>query len=243
MPRNPTCYVILGLLSVQPNLSGYDMRKAVQGSIGFFWGESYGQIYPALKQLTREGLIAQSSSGSNGRKKRQEYVLAEPGRHCLREWLAVPFCNEPLRNEFLLKLFFAREAAPGVAAAHIRDLQERNQRMLDTLRKIEASGPSQQEANPHLPYWMLTLSLGNALTCAALEWGEKALVALSACEESAGAIPPPPVARAQAAAARTQPPAKRSQPNARRVREATVTSHKPGRGKRAFTKSERKVAR
>jgi PadR family transcriptional regulator, regulatory protein AphA len=193
MRHNPTCYAILGLLSVQPSLSGYDMRKAVQGSIGFFWGESYGQIYPALKQLTGEGLIAQSGSGSNGRKQRQEYVLTEAGRHCLREWLAVPFRNEPVRNEFLLKLFFAREAAPGVAAAHIRDLQARNQRMLDTLRKIEASAPSQQEANPHLPYWMLTLSLGKALTCAALEWGENTLVALLAREESAAAIPQPPV--------------------------------------------------
>jgi DNA-binding PadR family transcriptional regulator len=178
-PRNPTSYVILGLLSIQPNLSGYDMRKAVQGSIGHFWGESYGQIYPALKQLAGEGLIAPTGTGSNGRKLRQEYILTEAGRDCLRAWLAVPFQNEPPRNEFLLKLFFAHQAAPGVAISHLRDLQERNRRMLDALQKIETSVPAQQPMNPNLPYWMLTLSLGKALTCAALEWGESALAQLS----------------------------------------------------------------
>jgi PadR family transcriptional regulator AphA len=32
-------------------MSGYDIRKTVQESIRFFWSESYGQIYPALKRL------------------------------------------------------------------------------------------------------------------------------------------------------------------------------------------------
>jgi PadR family transcriptional regulator AphA len=224
---NPTSYAILGGLSVQPNLSGYDMRKGIQNSIGYFWGESYGQIYPALKRLASEGLIAPSSSLSNGRKRRQTYVITDAGRTALRQWLALPFHNEPPRNEFLLKLFFGREAAPGVAAAHVRDLNDRNQRMLDMLTKIETSVPSQQSANPHLPYWMLTLSLGKALTCAALEWGEKALTALTAQESSA--------------AGSRQPPAARPQPHATHTGKAAISSRKQVRGKRGTTRSERKV--
>jgi len=184
MPHNPTCYVVLGALSIQPNLSGYDMRKAVKDSIGYFWGESYGQIYPALKRLTREGLIARSGTGSNGRKARQAYVLTEAGRRCLREWLATPFHDEPPRNEFLLKMFFAREAAPGVAAAHLRDFEERNRRMLDALNKIEASVPTDRPASPHQPYWLLTLGFGKALTAAALAWGESAFAELAAAQPS-----------------------------------------------------------
>lgn len=182
MGRNPTSYVILGLLSMQPDLSGYDIRKAVQGSIGYFWGESYGQIYPALKRLVDEGMIAPSGNGSKGRKQRQQYVLTEEGRACLQAWLALPFRNEPGRNEFLLKLFFAGEAGPEVAIAHLRDLQERNRRMLETLERIEASVPVQQPLSGQVPYRMLTLSLGKALTCAALQWGESALAELSCAE-------------------------------------------------------------
>ena len=211
MAHNTTRYVILGLLSIQPDISGYDMRKAVQGSIGYFWSESYGQIYPALKQLVQEGLIAPSGTGSKGRKQRQLYVLTKAGRDCLREWLAMPFHNEPPRNEFLLKMFFAGEAAPGVAIAHLRDLQERNRRMLDTLGKIEASVPAQPPVSPHLPYWMLTLSLGRALTRAALEWGESALAELSAGGPSGlpGARPPKSRASRRTAATPNRPRGKR----------------------------------
>lgn len=219
---NATSYAILGGLSVTPNLSGYDMRKGIQNSIGYFWGESFGQIYPALKRLADEGLIAQSDSTLNGRKRRQTYVITEAGRTVLRQWLALPFHNEPPRNEFLLKLFFSHEAAPGVAAAHVRDVNERNKRMLDVLKQIEDSVPAELEANPHLPYWMLTLSLGKALTSAALEWGEKALATLDTLEESA--------------AGSTKTPATH-------IGKASASSRKPVRGKRAAARSERKVAK
>jgi len=250
---NSTSYALLGLLSVAPNLSGYDMRKGIQNSIGYFWGESYGQIYPALKRLSAEGMIAPSKAGplsksgstskstTNGRE-RQTYILTDRGRAVLRQWLALPFHNDPPRNEFLLKLFFSREAGPAVAAAHVRDVNERNRRMLDLLTQIEASVPAEQSVNPHLPYWMLTLSLGKALTLAALEWGEKALAALSAWEESAASVSNPPAARAPAVVVRTQTPARRTQTSKPRARKTTVTSRKQVRGKRGATMSERKVA-
>jgi len=185
MELNQTAYVILGLLSIEPNHSGYDMRKAIQSTVGYFWGESYGQIYPTLKRLAAGGLIAPGKSASIGRKRRQTYVLTEPGRAQLRQWLALPFRNDPPRNEFLLKLFFGREAAPGVSIAHVQDLQERNQRMLATLLEIEASAHAGNPPNPHFPYWMLTLSMGKAMTQAALEWGETALTELAALEGAA----------------------------------------------------------
>jgi DNA-binding PadR family transcriptional regulator len=188
---NQTSYVILGLLSVGPHLSGYDMRKAIQGSIGFFWGESYGQLYPALKRLAADRLIAPSKASANGRKQRQTYVITDAGRAALRQWLGLPFQNDPPRNEFLLKLFFAHEAAPGVAMAHIRDLNERNRQALAILTKIEQSIPANQLTNPHLPYWTLVLGLGKAFTDTALEWGESALAALPAQANSTGATAQP----------------------------------------------------
>jgi DNA-binding PadR family transcriptional regulator len=191
MPRNRTAYVILGLLSIEGNKSGYDIRKAVESSVGYFWGESYGQIYPTLKRLAAEGLIVASKSVSRPKQRRQEYSLTDAGHARLREWLALPFENDPPRNEFLLKLFFGREAAPGVAIQHVRDLQEKNRRMLTTLQELETMARAQGSQNPHLPFWMLTLSLGMALTRSALEWGESTLAALSSSGTAADPNPPP----------------------------------------------------
>ena len=185
MSRSRTAYVILGGLSIHPNLSGYELHKAIEENFGSFWGESYGQIYPTLKRLVAEGLIEACKPASAPRKRRQEYALTDAGRACLREWLALPFQNDPPRNEFMLKLFFGRQAAPGVSLAHVRELNERNRRMLATLEAIESMARKDQSQNPNKPYWMLTLGLGMALTRAALDWGESALEQLSAMETGA----------------------------------------------------------
>jgi DNA-binding PadR family transcriptional regulator len=203
MTRNRTAYVLLGLLSIEPNRSGYDLRKAIESSVGYFWGESYGQIYPTLKRLAGEGLIVASSSGSKPRQRRQEYSLTDAGRACLREWLALPFQNDPPRNEFLLKLFFGREAAPSVSIGHIRELQDRNRRMLATMLELETFAGAQGSQNPHFPFWMLTLGLGIAITRAALDWGESALAQLASMETAATADPQPSTVNTPSSTANT----------------------------------------
>jgi PadR family transcriptional regulator AphA len=69
MKSSQTAYVILGLLSIEGRQSGYDMRRTIQGSVGYFWGESYGQIYPTLKRLASEGLITPRGRVETGRAK------------------------------------------------------------------------------------------------------------------------------------------------------------------------------
>jgi DNA-binding PadR family transcriptional regulator len=178
MAHKRTAYVLLGMLSIEPNKSGYDIRKAVEGSVGHFWGESYGQIYPTLKRLAAEGLIVADSAPSTSRKKRQEYSLTEAGQTCLEEWLALPFQNDPPRNEFLLKLFFGRDVPLSVSIAHVRDCQEKNRQMLATLTGFEELMRKQASPHPHAPFWTLTLELGIALTRTALEWCNTAVATL-----------------------------------------------------------------
>ena len=185
MSRTQTTYVILGILAIHPHQSGYEIRKTIQQSVGFFWGESFGQIYPTLKRLAAEKLILPSSSGPSARANRQEFSITPAGHDCLQQWLTLPYRDDPPRNEFLLKLFFARDAAPGVAIAHLRRFQESNRQILATLEYLEPLARAHNSANPGFPYWMLTLSLGVAQLRACLEWSQSALAMLS---EAAPAI-------------------------------------------------------
>jgi DNA-binding PadR family transcriptional regulator len=185
MKRNQTAYVILGMLSIGPHKSGYDLRKAVESSVSYFWRESYGQIYPTLKRLADEGLIIPRRSTSGGRPERQEYSLSAKGRTCLREWLAAPHRIQPPRSEFLLKLFFGRSASPHVCLQHIRQFQEDSKRLLSSLLEIEKQAHTHNAGNPHLPFWLLTLSFGIALTRAGIEWSESALAKLVGCKAGA----------------------------------------------------------
>lgn len=180
--RSQTAWVILGLLSIEGKQSGYDMRKTIQGSVGYFWGESFGQIYPMLRKLAAEGLIAPSGRGGRGRGGRREYSLTPAGQTRLREWLAQPYRVDPPRNEFLLKLFFGREAAPGVVVRHVREFQENNRQALAMIEEIGRVGSAKNAQHPHFRYWMLTLEFGLAQIRAALEWSEEALKVLEQME-------------------------------------------------------------
>jgi DNA-binding PadR family transcriptional regulator len=188
MELNQTAYLILGILSLHPRQSGYHIRKTVESSVGYFWGESYGQIYPTLKRLAAEGLIV--PCGPVGQKRAQEYSLTPAGQVCLQEWLALPWREDPPRNEFLLKLFFGVEAAPGVPTAHLRAFQQKLRALLATLTGLEKLARQHNAEQPGFPYWMLTLTYGLAQIRAALEWSESALELLTSLE----AAPHPPSA-------------------------------------------------
>jgi DNA-binding PadR family transcriptional regulator len=179
MKQNQTAWLILGMLSVEPNRSGYDIRKAVEASVSYFWHESYGQIYPTLKRLAAEGLIVTRKAGAKGRPERHEYSLTAKGRARLEEWLAAPYRDHPIRSEFLLKLFFGRAAPPDVCAQHIRTCEERNRRQLAALVELEKLVRTKHRANPHLPFWLLTLSWGICILRAAIGWSERALRSLA----------------------------------------------------------------
>lgn len=193
MRRNQTEFVLLGLLSIEGNQSGYDLRKTIRGSVGYFWGESYGQIYPALRRLAIAGLIEEHRSGTKAELKpiraagttrkavkrpgrdRREYSITIDGRARLREWLAQPFRMDPPRDEFLLKLFFGREAAPSVSERHLLKFQEQNRQVLAMLEEIGRIGREKNARHPHFPYWILTLEYGIAQIRASLAWSEMAL--------------------------------------------------------------------
>jgi DNA-binding PadR family transcriptional regulator len=187
MQLNQTAYLILGILSLHPRQSGYHIRKTVESSVGYFWGESYGQIYPTLKRLAADVLI--EPSGPAGPKRSQEYSLTPAGRKALQEWLTLPWREDPPRNEFLLKLFFGVEAAPGVPAAHLREYQQKLRTLLATLTGLEKLAGQYNAGQPGFPYWMLTLTYGLSQIRAALEWSESALILLQSFETAA---PNPP---------------------------------------------------
>ncbi|MGA2219971.1 MAG: PadR family transcriptional regulator [Terracidiphilus sp.] len=190
MKQSQTDYVLLGILAIHPHQSGYEIRRTIQQTVGFFWGESFGQIYPALKRLTAEGLITPSSSGTSSRPGRQEYSITPAGQTCLQVWLAMPYREDPPRDEFLLKLFFAHDAAPGVAISHLRHFQERHRQILATLEQLEPMARAYSSQNPGFPYWMLTLNFGKSQLRAAIDWSDSALALLSSIEAPAPPNPP-----------------------------------------------------
>ncbi|MBR0475879.1 MAG: PadR family transcriptional regulator, partial [Treponema sp.] len=47
-------------------LTGYDIKKRIDGAIRFFWKGSYGSIYPALAAMETEGLVTRVAETDSG---------------------------------------------------------------------------------------------------------------------------------------------------------------------------------
>ena len=116
---SPTARVILGLLHFEPR-TGYDIKRVTDRSTRFFWGASYGQIYPELRRLEAAGLV-ESHQEPRGRVPRRVYRLTEDGRLAFASWLSEPEVQYDVRDEGLLKLFFG-EAMPD---AQLEELVQR----------------------------------------------------------------------------------------------------------------------
>ncbi len=133
---SPTARVILGLLALGDE-TGYEIKRTTDRSTRFFWGASYGQIYPELRRLEDAG-FARSRDAPRGGVRRRVYELTPEGRRALAEWLLEPGELFEFRDEGLLKLFFGelvsaeqllevvrrRRAFFEGAGAHFRDIAE-----------------------------------------------------------------------------------------------------------------------
>ena len=144
----PTAYVILGNLGLGPH-SGYDIKQLADMSTRHFWAISYGQIYPELKRLKEEGLI-QAEDAPRGTRQRTLYHLTDAGREALRAWVSDPAIqNLEIRDEMLLKLFFADAMSNEETLRHLEAIRRRHQDLARGLRDHEPVAAAQPHRMKH----------------------------------------------------------------------------------------------
>ena len=168
--------VLLGLLTIQP-MSGYDLGQLIRTSVGHFWRESYGQIYPNLKRLAAEGLVTAITERHKGRPYRRIYSITGKGRERLARWLAVEPQPEIPRNELLLKLFFAAQISPEIPIANLEKMVEEERALLKQFRQAEQEIAGNRQY-PDAPYWRMTARFGLLELEAHLRWAQETLAEL-----------------------------------------------------------------
>lgn len=164
-------------------MSGYEIKQLISQSIGYFWSESYGQIYPALKALASAGLIAQKNERQQGRPDKKVYSLTPAGRKELKEWLKVAPAPEVPRNELLLKLFFGAQQRPAVSREHVERVLEEQERTLKMYAGIEKKLRQDEHHAAGLPYWLMTLNHGRHYSRAMVAWAKETLKELDELEK------------------------------------------------------------
>jgi len=159
---------VLGGLSITP-MTGYALREQIRDTLGHFWAESFGQIYPALSALEREGLIERQPAARAGS---STFAITPAGSIRLRDLLAeAPQPAQP-RNGLLLRLFFGRQLGEGACRALVQDARARAETDLARMRRLRAE--LQGDTGPDAPFILLTVLAGEHSAQASIAWAEEA---------------------------------------------------------------------
>jgi len=169
--ESATPYVALGLLTYEP-MTGYEIRTTIEQSIGQFWSESFGQLYPTLRGLVDAGDVTVGEP--EGPRGRRVYTVTAQGRERLIAWLARPTPTRPgPRDELLLRLFFGHLVPPETLR---RQVQERRDALAREEERLDALADRLHgEAEPESPYWLLTVDHGRSMVRAGRDWCDRTL--------------------------------------------------------------------
>src|ERR1700752_3791027 len=108
---------ILGLLIESP-MHGYELRKRLTGLLGAFRAFSYGSLYPALRRMQAEGLIAENAApaGTPVRRARRVSQLTDPARTT----------TPTTASEYTWRSSIARRRRRGCASWKVAGVRSRN---------------------------------------------------------------------------------------------------------------------
>ena len=174
MKENKSKYAVMGVLSIYPG-SGYDIKKFMYGSTSNFWSESYGQIYPILKQLVEEGLATSHAEKQEGKPEKYIYTLTEQGKTGLRDWLSESVESAVERNELLLKLFFGAHIPLEKNKQHIQAFQDLQSHLLKKYEGIERDLLTAAQDDAAFSYPLMTVRYGIHRCRALLTWCDETL--------------------------------------------------------------------
>ena len=147
-----TAAAVLGMVALGAR-SGYEIRRAAELSLRFFWALGPPQIYAQLKALEADGLIA-GRDEARGERPRRHFTLTDEQRQALRSWVTDPAQAGAmeLRDPELLRLFFADVVDHDAARARIGQIRRRSHEALAGFdRDILPAAAAASQAGAHFP--------------------------------------------------------------------------------------------
>ena len=164
--------VILGLLAHE-DLTGYDIKKRIDGAISFFWKGSFGSIYPALSDMEKQGLVKRMKADSSSCREKIVYQITRKGNDTLKSWLNEEKVTNDLKYETLLKLYFGGSEDRSVTIRNIEIFEEEIKGNLEVLKIYKENLEKALNQEDHIHFY-LTVTFGIETYEAYLRWANKA---------------------------------------------------------------------
>lgn len=170
-------------------MTGYELAKTFDASIGFFWKADHQQIYRELSRLRDKGHVQGREVVQSGKPNKLVYTLTTEGRAALKHWAARPSVPPSIKDDLLVRLYALDcvDIEPlrtdlMARLEHHRDRYERYERLLNK-RFPDGTAPPADVGK------MLGLRIGMRHERVVVEWCEEALDAISAISGRGNVLP------------------------------------------------------
>jgi DNA-binding PadR family transcriptional regulator len=179
---------ILVCLTERP-MTGYELAKTFDASIGFFWRADHQQIYRELARLRDRDHIQSREVVQSGKPNKLVYTLTPEGRAALRHWAARPSSPTSIKDDLLVRLYALDSVDIDPLRADLMARLEYHRDRLSRFEHILEKRFAQGAASIAETGKLLGLRMGLRYERAVAEWCEEALETLSAGANSTSVTP------------------------------------------------------
>lgn len=170
-------------------LSGYELTKSFDTSLGFFWKASHQQIYKALRDLEKQGLLESEDVPQAGKPDKVIYGLTDAGREALEQWVLGDSRVTESKDDMFVK--FYNLSADNAAHLH-RELVKRREQdgarlaLYQRIRERHYADPGSLPVRRRGIYLALLAGIRHCET--RLAWAEEAETLLEGILEEASGV-------------------------------------------------------
>lgn len=145
-----TAYALLGLLSFDRELSGYDLKKWADSSLRFFyWSPAVSQIYGELKRLDGLGYVSSREVEQDELRNKRVYRITDEGRVALTEWVEHDDVEAPvLKHSPLLRVWLGHLSTP----ARLRTVLETHRAYAEEMRAEARKAADSSATSPGMEF-------------------------------------------------------------------------------------------
>jgi len=119
---------------LEDEMSGYELAKAFDVSLGLFWRASHQQIYQELHKLADKGWLRRETVPQEGKPDKIVYGLTSTGQEALSEWVLGGGRVQEGKDDLFVKLYnLGQDNAAHLAA----EVEQRRTQMMQRLYLYE----------------------------------------------------------------------------------------------------------
>ncbi len=133
---------------IDDEMSGYELARSFDNSLGFFWQASHQQIYQELRKLSQKKWLKRREVSQQGKPDKISYRLTRSGRRALDKWVYGESRHSLAKDELLLKLCNLTEENRPHITAEIARRREAMMRRLYLYEKVHRGLYAEPEALP-----------------------------------------------------------------------------------------------